>query len=80
MLWWECWPLQNFTQEQMVAYFRKWPPPHCWLTFVIQAIRDVDVFEREAELPPFFERLASWGLSTQRDYERNLDDPAWLER
>ena len=80
LLWWTWWPMQGYTQEQMVAYFRKWPPPHCWLTHIIEAIWGVETFDREDELPPFFERLASWGFGTQRDYERDLEDPAWLER
>ena len=43
-------------------------------------IWDIDTFDREGELAAFLERLASWGFGTQRDYERDLEDPAWLER
>lgn len=78
-LWWAWWSLQKFSQEQMVDYFRRWPPPHCWLAAVIQAIWDIDVFDEERQLAPFFERLASWGFGTQRDYELDLEDPAWLD-
>jgi hypothetical protein len=26
-LWWEWWPRQGFTEDQKIAYFRRWPPP-----------------------------------------------------
>ncbi len=34
MLWWAWWEQQGFTEEQKVAYFHQWPPPHCWLAFL----------------------------------------------
>jgi hypothetical protein len=40
----------------------------------------VDTFEEEANLAPYFERTATLGFANQRDYERDLNDPKWLER
>jgi hypothetical protein len=80
LLWWEWWPQQRFTEDQKVAYFRQWPPPHCWLAFVIKAIWGVDTFEQRDDLASYFERTATLGFGSQLDYERDLNDPKWLER
>ncbi len=80
LLWWEWWRRQGLTEDQRIAYFRRWPPPHCWLVFLIGAGWDVDTFEEEANLAPDFERTATLGFGNQKDYERDLDDPKWLER
>jgi hypothetical protein len=79
MLWWEWWPRQELTEEQKIAYFRPWPPPPCWLEFLIEAIWIVNASEEE-DLSPYFERTAALGFGTQEDFERDLDDPKWLER
>jgi len=80
LLWWEWWRRQRLTEDQRIAYFRRWPPPHCWLVFLIGAVWDVDTFEEEANLAPYFERTATLGFGNQKDYERDLHDPKWLER
>jgi hypothetical protein len=80
MLWREWWEAQKLAEEARIAYFRRWPPPHCWLAFLIEAVWDVDIFEEEVELAPYFERTAALGFGSQLDYERDLDDPKWLER
>lgn len=79
MLWWEWWPLQNFTEDQKIEYFRRWPLPHCWLAFIIEAIWGIDPLEDEEKLPPCFERTSALGFGSQEDYQRDLDDPKWLE-
>jgi len=80
MLWWEWWQQQGFTEEQKVTYFRRWPPPHCWLAFLIEAVWGVDTVEEEGNLSPYFERVEALGFGTEQDYERDLEDPKWLER
>lgn len=83
-LWWEWWPLQEFTEDRKIAYFRRWPPPHCWLAFLIEAIWGVDTFEGEdeggkkkEELSPYFERTRALGFGGREEYEKDLDDPKW---
>ncbi len=78
MVWWEWWPQQKFTDDQKIEYFRRWPPPPCWLDFLIAAIWDVDTSEEE--LTPYFKRTSELGFGDQHDYQRDLDDPKWLER
>jgi hypothetical protein len=80
MEWWEWWPRQGFTEDQRIAYFRRWPPPHCWLAFLIGAVWDVDTLEEDADLAPYFARTAVLGFGSGQDYERDLNDPKWLER
>jgi hypothetical protein len=79
-LWWAWWEKEGFTEDQKVAYFRKWPPPHCWLAFLIEAVWGVDTFEERDNLGPYFERTAALGFGTQQDYERDLDDSKWHKR
>lgn len=79
MVWWEWWPQQQLSEEQKIEYFRKWPPPHCWLAFLIEAIWAIDD-DDEAELVRYFERTRELGFGSRADYERDRDDPKWLER
>ncbi len=82
MVWWEWWQQQGFTEDQKIAYFRRWPPPHCWLAVLIEAVWDVQVFDEDeaAPLTGYFERTAALGFGSRQDYERDLEDPKWLER
>lgn len=78
-VWATWWPAQQLTEAQKIEYFRKWPPPHCWLAFMIEAIWAVNVFDEAEELAPYFARTRALGFGGQEDYERDLDDPKWLE-
>ncbi|MCS6864852.1 MAG: hypothetical protein RMJ56_09570 [Gemmataceae bacterium] len=77
-LWWAWWKQQQFTEEQKVAYFRRWPPPYCWLEFLIEAVWGIDTCAEKDNLGPYFERTAALGFGSQQDYERDLEDPKWL--
>jgi hypothetical protein len=81
-LWWKWWSLQRFTEEEKIAFFRQWPPPHAWLEWMVEAVwGDLPVFsvERTAAAAPFFERTAALGFGSKKDYETDLDDPKWEE-
>jgi len=80
IVWWEWWPRLGFTEQQKIEYFREWPPPHCWLAFLIEAVWGVDRFEERDYLRPYFERTTALGFGTHRDYERDLEDPKWHDR
>lgn len=80
MLWSQWWQRQAFTEEQKIAYFRRWPPPYCWLAFLIEAVWGVDPSEAEDNLGPYFDRTVALGFGGQQEYERDLNDPKWLER
>lgn len=76
--WW--WPQQGFSEQDRIDYFRRWPPPHCWLAFLIQAIWDVE-YDSQTDIPDdYFDRTAALGFGSREDYLRDLEDPKWLER
>ena len=82
VVWWEWWPQQNFTEAQKIEYFRRWPPPCCWLEFLIDAIWDVETraYDEPEKVLPYFERTAKLGFGSQQDWERDLEDPKWHEK
>jgi hypothetical protein len=77
-LWWEWWGQQGLPEEERVAYFRRWPPPHCWFPYLIEAIWGVDRSDGDERLRPYFERTAALGFGSWQEYEQDLDDPKWL--
>ena len=79
MVWWAWWPLQGFDEAQKVTYFRRWPPPPCWLPFLIEAVWGIEAAEDADDLGPYFERTRALGFGGREDYERDLDDPKWLD-
>jgi hypothetical protein len=76
-LWWAWWEQSRLSEEQKIVYFRRWPPPHCWLAFLIEAVWGVDTFEERDKLGPYFDRTAELGFGSQLDYERDLHDSKW---
>ena len=74
MVWWERWPGQEFTEDQRIAYFRRWPS-HCWLAFLIEALWGVDTFDQLYKLESYFESTLALGFGSQQDYEPKLEDP-----
>jgi hypothetical protein len=78
MLWREWWQEQGFAEGERIAYFRRWPPPHCWLPFLIEAVWDVDRHRGDDQLRPYFELTATLGFGTHEEYERDVVDPKWL--
>jgi hypothetical protein len=80
LVWWAWWPQQGFTEEQKVEYFRRWPPPPCWLAFLIEAVWGVDAYEERDRLGPYFVKTSALGFGNQQDYEQDLADPKWHDR
>jgi hypothetical protein len=81
IIWGAWWRAQSFTEDQRINYFRKWSPPHCWLRWVIRALwgaeLDPDDFDFDDTL--YFARMERLGFGSKVDFERDLDDPKWLE-
>ncbi len=65
-VWWAWWPQQGFTEQQKIEYFRKWPPPHCWLAFLIEAVWGVDTFEERDNVAATSTAHAHWASALSR--------------
>ncbi len=80
--WWEE-EKRNWDEKQRIKYFRRWPPPPRWLTWMIDIIWDLEPLETEDpdafDYSPYFARTEALGFGTQAEYEKDLDDPKWLE-
>jgi hypothetical protein len=78
---WAWWWAQKFTEDERIAYFRRWPPPPCWLAFLIQAVWLGDPFDAEAQAnsAQYFERTRDLGFGSRQDYERVVDESMWPE-
>jgi hypothetical protein len=80
-MWGQWWQQQNWNEFQRITYFRQWTPPYAWLEWTIEAIWDLRAWEEtDFDYLPYFDRLETLGFGSQKDYERDLDDPKWLDR
>jgi hypothetical protein len=81
MVFQEWWEQQAFSEEERLAYFRKWPPPPRWISWMADAIWDLEPPEDDDDIDyvPYYHRLAQLGFTGIEDIERDLDDPKWLE-
>lgn len=75
---------QRFDEAARIAYFRRWPPPPRWLCWMIDVIWDVEHQDDEedggeAACSPYFARAEALGFGTRADYQKDMDDPKWLE-
>jgi len=68
-MWWDWWSEVSYPEEEMLEYFQKWPPPHRWLGFVIFAVWDVDTAADPQRAAKCFDRTASLGFGSKKDYE-----------
>ena len=75
------WQNQNVSEDERIAYFRKWPPPPRWLAWMTNAVWDVESDDEDEEtyLAPYFEQVERLGFGTKAEYEEDLDDPQWLD-
>lgn len=78
--WWER-QKENLSEPQRIEFFRKWPPPPRWLTWMLDVIWDLHPWEMEDpesfDYSSYFKRIEAMGFGTQEEYERDLNDPKW---
>ena len=78
--WWER-QKGNLSELQRIEFFRKWPPPPRWLTWMMDVIWDLRPWELEDpesfDYSNYFKRIEAMGCGTQEDFERDLNDPKW---
>lgn len=74
---------KNWDEAQRIDYFRKWPPPPRWLTWMMDVVWDLEPWENgdpdDFDYSKYFRRVEELGFGTQEEYNRDLDDPKWLE-
>lgn len=75
----EWWERQKFTEEQAIDYFRKWPPPPCWLEWLIATMWDVPTWDEDFDSVSYFDRTEQLGFGSKADCERDIEDPRWSE-
>ena len=70
-------------EGQRVDYFRQWPPPPRWITWMLDVIWDIEPWESDDPDPfdyaPYFARSEALGFGTQAEFKRDINDPQWLE-
>ena len=81
MVFHEWWEQQNYSEDQRIAYFRKWPPPPRWIPWMVLQIWDLEPPgpEMSPEFLPYYARLAELGFpSGTQEIQHDLDDEKWL--
>lgn len=80
-VWWER-QKHELDVSQRIDYFRRWPPPPRWLTWMIDAIWDLTPWELDDpesfDYAPYFAYTEALNLGTQAEFERDLNDFKWL--
>lgn len=83
MVFYAWWKSQKaaLDETQRVEYFRRWPPPPRWLTWMIDHIWDLhpeDLSDPESfDYSEYFERTKALGFGTQEEFDRDFN--GWLE-
>lgn len=69
---------QNYTQEQRIAYVRKYPPPPRWMEWVARFIWHYkDDNWDDIDYDECFTKLKEFGFEGVDDFEKDLDDDRW---
>ncbi len=84
MVWWQWWEDQQYDEGQALLFFQKWPPPPCWLGWTADTIWNLQdekwwPDEEGTHYAPYFAKLQAAGLGTWAEYERDSNDPKWLD-
>lgn len=80
-VWWDR-QKHVLAETERIEYFRRWPPPPRWLTWMMDAIWDLAPHELDDpdsfDYAPFFAQVEALGFGTQAEFQRDLEDPKWL--
>ncbi len=80
--WWQE-AKQKFDETQRIDYFRRWPPPPRWLTWMMDVIWDLepmDMADPEAfDYSPYFAHTEKLGFGSQAEYDQDINDSRWFE-
>jgi hypothetical protein len=80
-IWWDR-EKKKLDESQRVEYFRKWPPPPRWLTWMIDVIWETGALELDDpesfDYSPYFSRAEKLGFGTKSEFDADMEDPKWL--
>ena len=78
-IFWKWWQEQNFSEEESIAYFKKYSPPSRWLGWTCEAIWDINGLDEheESDYTPYFEKLKSAGFTGIENFISDLENPDW---
>ncbi len=80
--WWER-EKKDLDEARRIEYFRRWPPPPRWLTWMIDVIWDLNPLDMEDpeafDYSSYFTPTEELGFGSQAEYEKDINDPRWLE-
>lgn len=69
---------QDFSEEQRIAYMKKYPAPPRWLTWVADFIWDLDPIDPEDfDYEPYFTKLEQLGFKGTSDFEKDFNSDEW---
>lgn len=69
---------QNFSQEQRIAYMKKYPAPPRWFQWVAQFIWQLDDLETDDfDFTPYFQQLEQLGFEGVADFEKDFNSDQW---
>ncbi|KAF4958769.1 hypothetical protein FGADI_2113 [Fusarium gaditjirri] len=72
--WWEQ-QKERLDEKRRFQYFRKWPPPPEWLTWMIDAIWDLGPEDlKDDDYSPYFRRIEALGFGSEDDYKNAMRD------
>ena len=79
--WWER-EMRTVGEAERIEYFRRWPPPPRWLTWMIDVLWDIRPWELDDpdsfDYSPYFARTEELGFGSEAEFDRDLADPRWL--
>ena len=79
--WWDQ-QKTKLDESARIEYFRRWPPPPRWLTWMIDVVWDVDPSDDDEsfDYSQYFAWIEALGFGTRAEFERDSDDPKWLSK
>lgn len=80
MTYWEWWEEVSMEKAEMIQYFKRYHPPPRWLGWVCEVIWNLE-FESESETnyTEYFKVLQAEGYLGTELYQKDFEDPQWLE-
>ena len=70
-IWWEK---HDFTLQEKISYFMRWPPPPRWLGWMAQHFWEIEGMSIDVDYSDYFLKLKEYGFTGMEDYEDDICD------